>query len=121
MSKILMIEDDIMLAQMYQRKLEENGLSVKLAYSGTEGLAEAQMEKPDLILLDIMMPKMNGFDVLKRLKENIILKEIPVIVLTALTQDSDREESKKLGAVDYLIKSDFTPGQIIDKIQKYLK
>lgn len=121
MAKVLIVEDDLTLAEMYARKLNSNGLEVVTAFSGTEGFEKAEKESPNLILLDIMMPKLNGFDVLKELKQNLETKDIPVVVLTALTQDSDRQECLKLGAVDFLIKSDVTPNQVFEKIEKYIK
>jgi DNA-binding response OmpR family regulator len=117
---ILLVDDDLTLREMYEERLKAEGFEIIQAVNGEEALAKAKESMPNVILLDIMMPKINGFDVLKQLKANEELKAIPVIILTALIQDVDRLQGKKLGAVDYIVKSETMPGEVIDKIKKVL-
>jgi len=114
---ILLVDDDLTLREMYEERLKAEGFDIIQASNGEEAIKKAKENKPNVILLDIMMPKINGFDVLKELKADPDLKEIPVIVLTALIQDVDRVQGKKLGAVDYIVKSETMPGEVIAKIQ----
>lgn len=117
---ILLVDDDLTLREMYNERLKAEGFEIIQATNGEEALAKAQESKPNVILLDIMMPKVNGFDVLKELKANDELKGIPVIILTALIQDVDRLQGQKLGAADYIVKSETMPGEVIAKIKKAL-
>jgi len=117
---ILLVDDDLTLREMYGERLKAEGFEIIQAVNGEEALARAKESKPNVILLDIMMPKINGFDVLKQLKEDSELKDIPVIILTALIQDVDRAQGKKLGAIDYIVKSETMPGEVIEKIKKVL-
>ncbi len=114
---ILLVDDDLTLREMYEERMKVEGFKIIQATNGEEALGKARENKPDIILLDIMMPKVNGFDVLKELKSNPELKDIPVIVLTALIQDVDRVQGKKLGAADYIVKSETMPGEVIAKIK----
>ena len=114
---ILLVDDDLTLREMYEERFKAEGFDIIQASNGEEAIKKAKENKPNVILLDIMMPKINGFDVLKELKADPELKEIPVIVLTALIQDVDRVQGKKLGAVDYIVKSETMPGEVITKIQ----
>ena len=114
---VLLVDDDLTLREMYEERLQAEGFKIVQATNGEEALAKANEIKPNVILLDIMMPKVNGFDVLKELKGNEDLKDIPVIVLTALIQDVDRVQGKKLGAADYIVKSETIPGEVIAKIK----
>ena len=118
--KILLIEDEAMLLEMYTLKFSEGGFKVIQAKDGESGLELAKKEKPTLILLDIIMPKLDGFAVLKRLKENEITKDIPIILLTNLGQDEDIKKGLALGAVDYFIKANHTPTQIVEKVKETL-
>jgi len=118
--KILIVEDDKSLREMYQLRLSINGYDVIEAGDGEEGLDVAIKEKPDLILLDIMMPKMSGMDVLDILKSTPETKDIPVIVLTALTEENVKAKGLVYGAEDYLIKSQTMPGQVVEKIEGVL-
>ena len=119
--KILIIEDDWAIAQMYSLRLQEEGYEVLLSKDGSEGLKAADEQKPVLILLDIIMPKLDGFGVLERLKANVKTKNIPVVLLTNLGQDEDVKKGKFLGAQDYLIKSNFTPSQVMEKVKRLIK
>ncbi len=120
-TKILIIEDDPFLSSMYITKLEKSGYETLACEDGQKGWELVQEEKPDLVLLDILLPKMSGFEVLKRMRASSKLKDIPVILLTNLGQKSDIDEGLKLGAVDYLIKAHFTPTEVVKKIEKALK
>ncbi len=119
--KILLIEDDQFLLGMYSTKFEIEGYIVVTAEDGLTGLELAASESPDIILLDIMLPKMNGLDVLEQLKSNAGLKKIPVILLTNLSQKDEIERALKMGANDYLIKAHFMPSEVVGKIKKVLK
>ncbi len=117
-TKILVVEDDKFLAGMYNTKLDLEGFSVIVANDGEEGLRLAESENPTIILLDIILPKMSGFDVLKSLKKNEQTKKIPVILLTNLGQRDDVNKGLELGAEDYLIKAHFMPSEVVEKIKK---
>ncbi|OIP23190.1 response regulator [bacterium CG_4_10_14_0_2_um_filter_33_32] len=118
--KILIVEDDKSLREMYQLRLSLNGYDVLEASDGEEGLDVAIKEKPDLILLDIMMPKMSGMDVLDILKSTPETKDIPIVVLTALAEENVKAKGLVYGAEDFLIKSQIMPGQVVEKIEKVL-
>ena len=118
--KVLIVDDDAFLSGIYATKLELEGFQVATARDGEEGLKAAMREKPDLILLDVLMPKLDGFEVLKRLKADADTKPIPVIMLTNLGQKEDIEKGLQDGAVDYLIKAHFVPAEAVDKIKKVL-
>lgn len=119
--KILIVEDDKFLRELIFRKLENEGYQVVAAVEGEEGLKKADEEKPDLILLDLILPGIDGFEVLSQLKQNERLASIPVIILSNLGQREEIEKGLKLGAIDYLVKAHFTPGEIIEKIKNVLK
>lgn len=117
---ILLAEDDIVLQDMYQERLKAEGFTVVLAQDGQQALDKIAESKPQLIILDIMMPKMNGIDVLKKLKDDSDTKEIPVIISTALVTEMDQVKTL-LGKKDsYLIKSEVMPGDIIALVKKKL-
>jgi len=118
--KILIVEDDSFVLDIYQTKLSQEGYTVIEAKNGVEGMKILEKEKPDLILLDIVMPYMDGIEVLKKIKENKELNKIPVILLTNLSQKEEINVGLGLGASDYLIKSHFTPSEVMDKIKIYL-
>ena len=119
--KILIIEDDFFVRDLYNRELIREGFTVSTAEDGAEGLLKVVEEKPDIILLDIMLPKMSGLDVLKTLKEKEETKNIPVVLLTNLGQDNIIRKGFTLGAVGYLIKAAYTPTQIIEEVKKFLR
>ena len=119
-AKILLIEDDVMLAKMYERKFVSDGYEVVIAYDGLEGLEKATKEKPDLILLDIMLPKLDGLALFKKLRSQPVTFSTPVILLTNLGQEDVVFECFKLGAVDYLVKADVTPQQVVKKVESFL-
>lgn len=118
--RILLVEDDNFLAGMYVTKLELEGYSVSLASDGKSGLERAMTEKPDCILLDIILPKLDGFSVLQKLKSNPQMSAIPVILMTNLGTKQDVIKGLNLGATDYLIKAHFMPSEVIAKIKEVL-
>lgn len=115
--KILIIEDDKFLRELIAQKLIKEEYDISEAADGEEGIKKIEEEKPDLILLDLILPGIDGFEVLSQMKNNPALTSIPVIILSNLGQKEDVEKGLKLGAVDYLIKAHFTPAEIIDKIK----
>lgn len=114
---VLLVDDDMTLREMYTERLKAEGFQVITAKDGEEALQLATENKPNMILLDIMMPKLNGLDVLKKLKEQPETKDIPVMVLTALIQDRERMESVTRGADDYIVKSETMPGEVVSKVR----
>jgi len=119
-AKVLIADDDITLRDMYKERLEMDSYKVLVAADGEETLKVIKEQKPDLVLLDIMMPKMNGLDVLEQMKKDDQMKAIPVIVLTALIQDLTKVKSLMSGADDYLMKSEIMPGEVIKKVRETL-
>lgn len=118
--KILLVEDDPFLAGMYVTKLELEGYGVTLATDGKAGLEAAQREKPDCILLDILLPKMDGFEVLEALKADQATANIPVVLMTNLGSKQDVVRGLSMGATDYLIKAHFMPSEVMMKIRNIL-
>lgn len=119
--KILIVEDDLMVSSMYKTKFQAEGFEVIIADDGAAGLEMAKKEKPDLVMLDVILPQLDGFSVLEELKKDKSTKDIPVIMLTNLGTSEDKAKGEKLGAVDYFVKASLTPMQISEKIKKYLK
>lgn len=117
---ILLVEDDDRLANVYETRLQAEGFKTKRVANGEDALAAALQVKPDLILLDVMMPKVSGFDVLDILRNTPETTNVKIIMLTALSQDSDRERAKSLGVDDYLIKSQVVIADVVDKINEHL-
>lgn len=115
--KILLIEDDPSLCKIYRTIFESQGWQVDEAYDGKVGLTKALHASPDIVLLDLMLPVMNGFDVLKVLKETETTKNIPVVMITNLSNGNEAEEAKLLGAADCLSKSENTPDEILKKVK----
>lgn len=119
--KVLIIEDDRTLSKLYHAKLSKSGYTVEVALDGEEGLQKVDEFNPEIILLDIIIPKIDGFAVLEKLRSQEKTKHTPIILLTNLGQDEDVEKGKAMGADDYLIKSNFTPTEIVVKMEKALK
>jgi len=118
---ILIVEDDKFLRELINRKLSGEGFDALEAVDGEEGIKKIKEGKPDLVLLDLILPGIDGFEVLARLREDPEISSIPVIILSNLGQREEVEKGLKLGAIDYLIKAHFTPGEIIEKIKNALK
>ena len=119
--KILIIEDDDFLRSLAVSKLEKEGFTVMMSPNGQEGLASVQANLPELIILDLMLPIMSGFDVLKTIKADDATKNIKVIVFSNLGEESDIKTCLDLGANDYLVKANFTLDELVEKIKELLK
>ena len=120
MAKILIVEDDPLMSRMYQKIFTFEGYEVEMAGDGQEGLEKTRSGKPTLILLDIMMPKMNGLQVLEKLKADPETKTIPVVMLTNLAGQQDAETALSKGAVKYIIKSEYEPKQVANMVKEIL-
>ena len=122
MSKVvLLVEDNDFIRNMYQLKLAKADLTVVEAVDGQMALDKIAEHKPDVVLLDLMMPNVSGIDVLKNLKKQGVIPGLPVIVLTNVMDPQTIEEAKQLGARDYIVKTDLTPSQVVEKLQPFLK
>ncbi|MEK7209304.1 MAG: response regulator, partial [Patescibacteria group bacterium] len=119
--KILLVEDDPFLLDMYSTKFKEVGFDVSVAQDGETGLAKAKEVMPDLVLLDVVLPKKDGFEVLKLLKSDSQTAGIPVVLLTNLGLESDVKRGLELGAQSYIIKAHFTPTEVVAKVKEILK
>jgi CheY-like chemotaxis protein len=118
--KVLIVEDDNFVAEVYSTKLLEMGHAVQIAQNGKEGLDLIEKDKPDLILLDILMPVMGGIELLEELKKKEEWKNIPIILLTNVGEKESIQKARNFGVKDYLIKSHFTPAEVIEKIESIL-
>lgn len=118
--KILLVEDDDSLAAVYSTRLEAEGFLIERVSNGEEALSAALMFHPDLILLDVMMPKVSGFDVLDILRNTPETANLRVIMLTALSQDADRERAQELGVDDYLVKSQVVIADVVERVKHHL-
>ncbi|MBU1177474.1 MAG: response regulator [Patescibacteria group bacterium] len=121
MKKILIIEDDSFLSEMYSTKLTQDGFEVEVAVDGKQGMDKIKNIKPDLVLLDIVLPKMDGFEILENTKKDKELQDIPIILLTNLGQKNEIEKGLSLGADEYIIKAHFTPTAVVAKVKEVLK
>lgn len=121
MAKILLVEDDPLMIRMYQRKLTSDGYEIQVAVNGEDGLVKVRSFQPDLVLLDIMMPRLNGLQVLERVKSDPTISSVPVIILTNLGgSEEDIERGLKLGAAAYLVKSAYRPDEVVAKVKEVL-
>ena len=120
MARILIVEDDPLMSRMYQKIFTFEGFEVSLAYNGEEGFEKAVKEKPTMMLLDVMMPKMNGIQLLEKLKIDPTTKTIPVVMLTNLAGQQDAERALSKGAVKYIVKSEYEPKQIVNMVKEIL-
>ena len=118
--KILLVEDDASLAAVYRARLELEGFDIKEVHNGEDALSAAVSYRPDLILLDVMMPKISGFDVLDILRNTPDTTNVRVIMLTALSQPKEKERAEKLGADDYLVKSQVVIGDVVERVRHHL-
>src|SRR3989338_7447968 len=118
-SKILIVEDDPFLRELYQLKLSEEGFEVFIAQNGEEGFAVASREVPELILLDILMPKVDGYEMLKKVKRDGRTNKIPVIIFSNLSQREEIEKGLRLGADDFIVKTSLTPLQLAARVRQY--
>lgn len=120
MAKILIVEDDPLTSRMYQQAFTFHNFEVEVSFDGEDGLEKVRKGKPTIILLDIMMPKMNGLKVLEKLEADPETKKIPVVMLTNLAEEQDAEAALSLGAIKYIIKSEYTPKQIVDMVKEII-
>lgn len=118
--KILLVEDDEGLANVYKSRLEAEGFDVRHCDNGESALSDAMEYRPDLILLDIMTPKISGFDVLDILRNTPKIADAKIIVLTALNQDTDKQRAEDLGIDDYLVKSQVVIADVVDRVKYHL-
>ena len=118
---ILLADDDLTLSEMYSERLKAEGFNVIIAHDGQEALDKVASDHPNLILLDVMMPKFNGIEVLKKLKADDATKDIPILMLTALVQDKQKTEAMENGANGYIVKSESMPSDVVAKIHATLE
>lgn len=119
--KILIVEDEESLLELYKLRLQQAGYSVFVAGDGEAGLLMAKNSHPDLVLLDILMPKADGYDMLRELKASADMRDIPVIIFSNLSQKDEVEKGLKLGARDFIVKTSVTPGELVGRVDTYLK
>jgi len=118
--KILLVEDEEIMIDLLQKKIRDEGYEFVVARDGVEGLEKMREAKPDLVLLDIIMPKMGGFEVMEEMNKDPELQKIPVIIISNSGQPVELDKAKKLGAKDWLIKTEFDPQEVIDKVKKQI-
>ena len=118
---ILIVEDDKILRELISRKLQKEDYNISAAIDGEEGFKKVKEEKPDIVLLDLILPGIDGFEVLERIKQDPEINKIPVVILSNLGQKEEIEKGLKLGATDYLIKAHFTLSEIVAKVRTILK
>lgn len=121
MAKILLVEDDSLIVKIYSTRLKADGYTILSADNGEDGLALAEKETPDLVLLDVMMPKVDGFTVLEKLRANAALRDKPILVYSNLAQDTEIEKAKQLGATEFIVKANISPTELVSKIKSYIK
>ena len=120
MTKIAIIEDDAVISQMYRMKFEADGFDVQLANNGKRGVALVEESSPDMILMDLQMPEMNGVEALTIIRKNSWGKDIPVIILTNLGEEEAPKEIRSLGIHSYIVKADLTPRQVVERVKDAL-
>jgi DNA-binding response OmpR family regulator len=118
--KILFIEDDTFLLGLAATKLEKEGFEVRTAETGQQGITIMDMEKVDMLLLDLMLPDISGFEILDSIKQQDTKKDMPVIIFSNLSEDENIKKGLELGAIDYMVKSNFTLEELVEKIKKTL-
>ena len=118
--KILLIEDEKIMVNLLEKKLTKEGYDVSVAWDGKEGLLKIREVKPDLISLDIVMPKMGGFGVMEEVSKDKELKKIPIIIISNSGQPVELERAKELGVKDWLIKTEFDPQEVLNKVTKQI-
>jgi len=118
--KVLIIEDEVSLLDVLQKKLEKEGYQVFAAYDGEEGLRQMEAVKPDVVLLDIVMPRINGMEVLQKMQQSESMSQIPVLIISNSGGPIEIDRALKLGAKDYIIKTEFDPQEVLEKMAKIL-
>ncbi len=119
-AKIILVEDDKFIARAYKDGLERAGFEVEVVSDGLEAIGKIRAEHPDLILLDLILPGKNGFEILEEIQMADELRSLPVVALSNLGQDTDIQKAKSLGAVDYLVKTDYSMREVIERIKEHL-
>jgi len=120
MKKILLVEDDPFLIDIYSTKLKESGFSVEVASDGESALRKVKEKEPDLVILDIVLPQLDGWEILRQIKSDPKLNNIKIIILSNLGQKEEVERGVELGAVKYLIKAHYTPSEVVAEIKQLL-
>ncbi len=120
MKQILLVEDDPFLIDIYTTKFKENGFSIEAASDGNQAIRVLSEKKPDLLLLDIVLPRVDGWEILRQIKVDEKLKDVPVVVLSNLGQKSEIDKAFALGAAKYLIKAHYTPSEVVAEVKKSL-
>jgi len=120
MKKILLVEDDPFLVDIYSTKLKESGFSVETAVDGDEGLKKLKEEVPDLLVLDIVLPHSDGWEILRRIRKEEKLKKLKIVILSNLSQKNEIKKGLSFGAVKYLIKAHYTPSEVVNEIKKII-
>jgi DNA-binding response OmpR family regulator len=121
MKNILLVEDDPFLVDIYTTKLKENGFSVEVSLDGDDCMRKLQEKLPDLMLLDIVLPSVDGWEIIRKVKKEDKLKDLKVVILSNLGQKGEVEKGLKLGASKYLIKAHYTPSEVVEEVKKILK
>lgn len=121
MAKILLIEDDSLIVKIYTTRLKADGYEIVSAEDGEKGLEVAQQEKPDLILLDVMMPKVDGFTVIQTLRADEQFKNTPIIMYSNLAQEAESKRAIEVGATEFITKANISPTELVNKIKSYVK
>lgn len=120
MKKVLVVEDEQLIGDLLQRKLREEGYYALVARDGETGLKQVREEKPDIVLLDIVLPRLNGFEVLSEMRKDEALRKIPVIIISNSGQPTEIEKAKEAGVRDWLIKTEFDPQEVLEKVQRHI-
>jgi len=120
MKQILLVEDDPFLIDIYSTKLKDSGFSVEVASDGEQAFEKVKAKKPDLVLLDIVLPKISGWEILRKIKSEADLKNLKIIILSNLGQKEEVEKGMDLGVLKYLIKAHYTPSQVVEEIKKII-
>jgi two-component system alkaline phosphatase synthesis response regulator PhoP len=118
--KILLVEDDQTMVKMYATKLLKENFQVEVASDGEQALEKVKSQKPGLVVLDLMIPKIGGMEVLAQLRADPKTRSLPVLILSNLSQDADIQKAKQLGVKEFLVKANFTPSQVVEKIKQYI-
>lgn len=118
MTKILLVEDDEALSGMYKMKFQQEGYDISVAGNGEEGLEQIKQKKPDLVLLDLILPQKDGYQVLEEIRQDKDIKDIKVFILSNLGQNGEVEKGKQKGADDYFIKANLTPARLVEKVRE---
>ncbi|HEY4509832.1 MAG TPA: response regulator [Candidatus Paceibacterota bacterium] len=120
MKKVLIVEDEQLIGDLLQKKLRQEGYYASVAIDGEAALKQIREEKPDIVLLDIVLPRLNGFEVLSELKKDEELRQIPVIIISNSGQPDEIEKAKELGVRDWLVKTEFDPREVLEKVQRQI-